>query len=147
MKICILTIFYPICILPSDGLVPYFLSKHRRFFTHSATKLRPTQYCGINVLAFGSTNTCSYLQLISVSSNQLDGSLKPYRLIHCIRCLTAHMESMGNGAASRAPKIRHDVTFPLLTQHRGTWSCRSTFFYRIYPKENIIYTGVLQICH
>jgi hypothetical protein len=28
-----------------------------------------------------------------------------------------------------------DVTFPLLTEHR------------IYPKENVVYTGVLQIFH
>jgi hypothetical protein len=38
-----------------------------------------------------------------------------------------------DGAAGGETKIRHDVTFSLLTLHRGKDPC--TFFYRIFPKR------------
>jgi hypothetical protein len=46
-----------------------------------------------------------------------------------------------DGAAGGETKRRHDVTFPLLTLHRGKDSVHfSTGFFQ---KENIVYTGVL----
>jgi hypothetical protein len=47
------------------------------------------------------------------------------------------------GAAGGETKRRHGVTFPLLTFHRGKYHVHfSTGFFQ---KENIVYTGVLQI--
>jgi hypothetical protein len=48
-----------------------------------------------------------------------------------------------DGAAGGETKIRHDVTFPLLTFHRG--KDRVHFSTGFFQKENIVYTGVLQI--
>jgi hypothetical protein len=48
-----------------------------------------------------------------------------------------------DGAAGGATKRRHDVTFPLLTLHRG--KDRVHFSTGFFQKENIVYTGVLQI--
>jgi hypothetical protein len=49
-----------------------------------------------------------------------------------------------DGTADGETKRRHDVTFPLLTFHRG--KDRVHFFSTgFFQKENIIYTGVLQI--
>jgi hypothetical protein len=50
-----------------------------------------------------------------------------------------------DGAAGGETKIRHDVTFPLLTLHRG--KDRIHFSTGFFPKENIVYTGVMQIFH
>jgi hypothetical protein len=48
-----------------------------------------------------------------------------------------------DGAAGGETKRRHDVTFPLLTLHRRKDCVHfSTGFLQ---KENIVYTGVLQI--
>jgi hypothetical protein len=47
-----------------------------------------------------------------------------------------------DGAAGAETKKRHDVTFPLLTLHRG--KDRVHFSTGFFQKENI-YTGVLQI--
>jgi hypothetical protein len=48
-----------------------------------------------------------------------------------------------DGAAGGETKRRHDVTFPLLTLHRGKYRVHiSTGFFQ---KENIVYSGVLQI--
>jgi hypothetical protein len=50
---------------------------------------------------------------------------------------------MIDGAAGGETKIRHDVTFPLLTLHRGKDRVHlSTGFFQ---KENIVYAGVLQL--
>jgi hypothetical protein len=48
-----------------------------------------------------------------------------------------------DGAAGGETKIRHDVTFPLLTLHRR--KDRVNFSTGFFQKENIVYTGVLQI--
>jgi hypothetical protein len=48
-----------------------------------------------------------------------------------------------DGAEGGETKIRHDVTFPLLTLHRG--KDRVHFSTGFFHKESIIYTGVLQI--
>jgi hypothetical protein len=48
-----------------------------------------------------------------------------------------------DGAASGDTKIRHDVSFPLLTLHRG--KDRVHFSTGFFQKENIVYTGVPQI--
>jgi hypothetical protein len=48
-----------------------------------------------------------------------------------------------DGAAGGEVKRRHDVTFPLLTLHRG--KDRVHFSTGFFQKENIVYTGVLQI--
>jgi hypothetical protein len=48
-----------------------------------------------------------------------------------------------DGAAGGETKIRNDVTFPLLTLHRG--KDRVHFSTGFFQKENIIYSGVLQI--
>jgi hypothetical protein len=50
-----------------------------------------------------------------------------------------------DGAAGGETKIRHYVTFPLLTLHRG--KDRVHFSTGLFQKENIVYTGVLQIYH
>jgi hypothetical protein len=53
---------------------------------------------------------------------------------------------MGNidGAASGEPKRRHDIShFSSVDVAPRKRSC--TFFYRIYPKENTVYTGILKI--
>jgi hypothetical protein len=50
-----------------------------------------------------------------------------------------------DGAAGGETKIRHDVTFPLLTLHRG--KDRAHFTTGFFQKENIVYSGVLQIFH
>jgi hypothetical protein len=57
--------------------------------------------------------------------------------------------TMGNlliidGAASGQPKRRHDVTFHV---DIAPWKRLCTFFYRIYPNENIVNTGVMPIFH
>jgi hypothetical protein len=49
-----------------------------------------------------------------------------------------------DGAAGGETKIRHDVTFPLLTLHRGK-DRRVHFSAGFFQKENIVYSGVLQI--
>jgi hypothetical protein len=46
-------------------------------------------------------------------------------------------------AAGGETKRRHDVTFSLLTLHRG--KDRAHFSTGFLQKENIVYTGVLQI--
>jgi hypothetical protein len=48
-----------------------------------------------------------------------------------------------DGAAGGETKRRHDVTFPLLTLHRG--KDRVYFSTGFFQKENIVYAGVLQI--
>jgi hypothetical protein len=48
-----------------------------------------------------------------------------------------------DGAAGGETKRRHDITFPLLTLHRG--KDRVHFSTGFFQKENIVYTGVLQI--
>jgi hypothetical protein len=48
-----------------------------------------------------------------------------------------------DGAAGGETKIRHDVTFPLLTLHRG--QDRVHFSTGFFQKENVVYAGVLQI--
>jgi hypothetical protein len=48
-----------------------------------------------------------------------------------------------DGAAGGETKRRHDVTFPVLTLHRG--KDRVHFSTGFFQKENIVYTGVLQI--
>jgi hypothetical protein len=53
--------------------------------------------------------------------------------------------SKDKGAAGGETKRRHDVTFPLLTLHRG--KDRVHFSTGFFQKENIVYTGVLQIFH
>jgi hypothetical protein len=45
-----------------------------------------------------------------------------------------------DGAAGGETKRRHDVTFPLLTLHRG-----KDFSTGFFQKEDIVYTSVLQI--
>jgi hypothetical protein len=50
-----------------------------------------------------------------------------------------------DGAAGGDTKIRHAVTFPLLTLHRG--KDRLLFSTGFFQKENIVYTGILQIFH
>jgi hypothetical protein len=50
-----------------------------------------------------------------------------------------------DGAAGGVTKIRHDVTFPLLTLHLG--KDRVHFSTGFFQKENIVYAGVLQIFH
>jgi hypothetical protein len=49
-----------------------------------------------------------------------------------------------DGAAGGETKRRHDVTFPLLTLHRG--KDRVHFCTGFFQKENIVYTGVLFWC-
>jgi hypothetical protein len=46
-----------------------------------------------------------------------------------------------DGAAGGETKRRHDVTFPLLTLHRG--KDRVHFSTGIFQKETLVYTGVL----
>jgi hypothetical protein len=48
-----------------------------------------------------------------------------------------------DGAAGGETKRRHDVTFPLLTLHRE--KDRAYFSTGFFQKENLVYTGVLQI--
>jgi hypothetical protein len=48
-----------------------------------------------------------------------------------------------DGATGGETKRRHDVTFPLLTLHRG--KDREHFSTGVFQKENIVCTGVLQI--
>jgi hypothetical protein len=48
-----------------------------------------------------------------------------------------------DGAAGGETKRRNDVTFPLLTLHRG--KDRVHFSTGFLQKESIVYTGVLQI--
>jgi hypothetical protein len=48
-----------------------------------------------------------------------------------------------DGAAGGETKRHHDVTFPLLMLHRG--KDRVHFSTGFFQKENIVYTGVLQI--
>jgi hypothetical protein len=48
-----------------------------------------------------------------------------------------------DGAAGGETKIRHDVTIPLLTLHRG--KDRVHFSTGFFQKENVVYTGVLHI--
>jgi hypothetical protein len=48
-----------------------------------------------------------------------------------------------DGAAGGETKRRHDVTFTLLTLHRG--KDRVHFSTGFFQKENTVYTGVLQI--
>jgi hypothetical protein len=48
-----------------------------------------------------------------------------------------------DGGAGGETKIHHDVTFPLLTFHRG--KDRVHFSTLFFQKENIVYTGVLPI--
>jgi hypothetical protein len=48
-----------------------------------------------------------------------------------------------DGAAGGETKRRHGVTFPLLTLHRG--EDRVHFCTGFFQKENMVYTGVLQI--
>jgi hypothetical protein len=50
-----------------------------------------------------------------------------------------------DGAAGGETKRRHDVTFPLLTLHRG--KDRVHFSTGFSPKLNIVCTGVLHIFH
>jgi hypothetical protein len=50
-----------------------------------------------------------------------------------------------DGAAGGKTKRCHDVTFPLLTSHRG--KDRVNFSTGFFQKENIVYTGVLLIFH
>jgi hypothetical protein len=50
-----------------------------------------------------------------------------------------------DGDAGGETKRRHDVTFPLFTLHRG--KDRVHFCTGFFKKENIVYTGVLQIFH
>jgi hypothetical protein len=50
-----------------------------------------------------------------------------------------------DGAAGGETKSRHDVTFPLLTLHRE--KDRVHFSTGFFQKENIVYTGVLQLFH
>jgi hypothetical protein len=50
-----------------------------------------------------------------------------------------------DGAAGGETKRRHDVTFLLLTLHRG--KDRVHFSAGLFQKENIVYTGVLKIFH
>jgi hypothetical protein len=50
-----------------------------------------------------------------------------------------------DGAAGGETKIRPDVTFPLLTLHRG--KDRVHFSTGFFQKENMVYTGVLLIFH
>jgi hypothetical protein len=48
-----------------------------------------------------------------------------------------------DGVAGGETKIRHDVSFPLLTLHRG--KDRVHFSTGFFQKENIVCSGVLQI--
>jgi hypothetical protein len=48
-----------------------------------------------------------------------------------------------DGTAGGETKRRHDVTFPLLTLHRG--KDRVHFSTGFFQKENLFYTGVLLI--
>jgi hypothetical protein len=50
-----------------------------------------------------------------------------------------------DGAAGGETKKRHDITFPLMTLHRG--KDRLHFSTGFFQKENIVYAGVLQIFH
>jgi hypothetical protein len=50
-----------------------------------------------------------------------------------------------DGAAGGETKRRQDVTFPLLTLHRG--KDRMHFSTGYFQKENIVYAGILQIFH
>jgi hypothetical protein len=50
---------------------------------------------------------------------------------------------MIDGAAGGETKTRHDVTFPLLTLHRGKYCVH--FSRGLFQKENIVYTGILLI--
>jgi hypothetical protein len=50
-----------------------------------------------------------------------------------------------DGAAGGETKRCHDVTFPLLTLHRGKDHVH--FYTGFFQKENIVNTGVLQIFH
>jgi hypothetical protein len=50
-----------------------------------------------------------------------------------------------DGAAGGETKRHHDVTFPLLTLHRG--KDRAHFSTGFFHKENIFYAGVLPIFH
>jgi hypothetical protein len=50
-----------------------------------------------------------------------------------------------DGAAGGETKRLHDVTFRLLTLHRGKDCLHSSTGF--FQKENIVYTGVLQIFH
>jgi hypothetical protein len=56
---------------------------------------------------------------------------------------TAMRNLIIDGAAGGETKRRHDVTFPPLTLHRG--KDRVYFSTGFFQKENIVYTGVLQI--
>jgi hypothetical protein len=60
-----------------------------------------------------------------------------------VECICKQWETyfIIDGAASGVTKRRHDVTFPVDVAPRK----RSCTFYGVYPKENIVYTGVLQI--
>jgi hypothetical protein len=53
---------------------------------------------------------------------------------HCLQMLII------DGAAGDDTKIRHDVTFPLLTLHRGK-DCEH-FSTGFFQKEDIVYTGI-----
>jgi hypothetical protein len=48
-----------------------------------------------------------------------------------------------DGAAGGETKRHNDVTFTLLTLHRGKY--RVHFSTGFFQKENIVYTGILQI--
>jgi hypothetical protein len=50
-----------------------------------------------------------------------------------------------DGAAGGETKIRHDVTFSMLTLHRE--KDRVHFSKGFFQKENIVYAGVLQVFH
>jgi hypothetical protein len=50
-----------------------------------------------------------------------------------------------DGDAGGETKKHHDITFPLLTLHRG--KDRVHFSTGFSPKQNIVNTGVLQIFH
>jgi hypothetical protein len=71
-------------------------------------------------------------------------------LDYCITAAVLHCNAepaMRNliidGAAGGDTKIRHDVTFPLLTLHRG--KDRVHFSTGFFQKEDVVCTGVLQI--